>query len=47
MAGVLGDASDDSMEQFYGFENTEEDFEAEEEEDIRKAEETLDQMEDV
>ena len=34
---------DDQMEQFCGWENTEEDWEAEQEEKIRKAEELIDQ----
>lgn len=33
---------DDLMESYYGFENTEEDFEAKQEENIRKAEEKID-----
>lgn len=37
---------DDLMEQYCGFENTEEDFEAEQEDKIRKAEEQLDNKEE-
>lgn len=36
---------DDEMEKFCGFENTEEDFEADQDEKTRKAEEQLDNME--
>lgn len=37
---------DDQMESYYGFEDTEEDFEAEQEEKVRVAEERLDNGEE-